>query len=117
MEKLPKNWPKEINWPIDGLYQAQVVRSFVDKMHMELTWTPTAIELWNDKKFIEKRIEEQYFYAATLTSEQLSDRCTRSPERFDELIKAAQVVLERFQDRLKELNSDVSPHPDKMLKE
>lgn len=67
--------------------------------------TPTAIELWNDKRFIEKRIEEQYVYAALLLSEQMSDRCIRTRERYDELTRVAQIILERFQNRLKELNS------------
>lgn len=70
-----------------------------------IAMTPTATELWNDKGFIEKRMEEQHDYIVLLSSEQRSDRCTRSKERYDELVEAADFQYKRFRKKLKELHS------------
>lgn len=66
--------------------------------------TPTAIELWNDNKFIEKRIDEQGDYIFLLSSEQFSDRCTRPYERYRELMDCAKVIQFKLEERLQELN-------------
>lgn len=66
-----------------------------------MTWTPTAIELWNDKKFIEKRIEEQQSYIQLLTVRRMVGEL--SLERFTELVKFAQLIWRKFEQRLIEL--------------
>lgn len=63
--------------------------------------TPTAIELWNDKKFIEKRIKEQGEYLVRLGI----DHEKRPLYRINELAGHARFILDRFEARLKELNS------------
>ncbi len=48
----------------------------IGKMQTVSLWTwiaPTAIELWNDKKFIEKRIEEQEQYLIRLEDRRYSN--------------------------------------------
>lgn len=60
--------------------------------------TPTAIELWNDKKFLEKRIDEQWDYLTKLMfNNELSDR------RKTELYWSAHSVVQRFKKRLEEI--------------
>lgn len=60
----------------------------------------TAIELWHNKKFIKKRIVEQRVYLFTLASKQNDDQ-----NRFVELRDAAYWQLNKFEERLRELNS------------
>lgn len=68
-----------------------------------MTWTPTAIELWDDKKFIEKRIKEQGKYKY-----ELEKRFDIPQERKAELNIYCKLIYDRFVKRLKELNSDVA---------
>lgn len=70
--------------------------------------TPTAIELWNDKKFIERRIDEQWFYLADLCMRYDSGYGSLSKNRADELGESARFLYRKFENRLKELNGDVA---------
>jgi len=67
--------------------------------------TLTAIELWNDKKFIEKRIREQREYLDQLEDRRF-DLPLMSTERFLELHYSAWDVEIKFINRLKELNEN-----------
>ncbi len=63
-------------------------------------WTPTAIELWNDKKFIEKRIKEQEDYL-------WESNYNPYVKNQDDYIVSALSQLVMLKSRLKELNGDV----------
>lgn len=65
--------------------------------HLIFEWTPTAIELWNDKAFLEKRYEEQMQYLKELRKREISKK------RFDELRESALSIGIRIVDRLHEL--------------
>lgn len=83
----------------------KIMRDFIDS---EIGgWTPTAIELWCDKEFIKRRIEEQKAYLANLAFGFVTYG-KPNVERRDELYKSAYDVCERFHNRLKELNSGVA---------
>lgn len=78
----------------------------VDKWFNFPDWTTTAIELWNDKEFIEKRINEQETYIQIQELKFFAG--TISSERFRETVVIAFKVGNRFADRLKELNSNIA---------
>lgn len=66
---------------------------------MENIITPTAIELWSDRRFIERRIREQYEYLVNLGI----DHEKRSLYRINELASHARFILDKFEVRLREL--------------
>ncbi len=57
MEEINKKYSQ-----MGDVFQAKLVAGLILDMWIKENWTPTAIELWNDKKFIEKRIKEQDTY-------------------------------------------------------
>lgn len=65
--------------------------------------TPTAIELWNDKRFIQKRKNEQIIYLFELQKRIWGHHI--SEERYELLLPSAESQLKKFENRLKELNS------------
>ena len=69
-------------------------------------WTPTAIELWNDKKFIEKRIREQMEYESIISWKE--DSGEMNIERYREIMPSIIFQYDKFVKRLKELNSSVA---------
>lgn len=62
--------------------------------------TITGQELWNDKKFLEKRIVEQWNYLS------LKLVNWKEGDEEDEYIKSARLILTRFQNRLIQLRGD-----------
>lgn len=70
-------------------------------MEDKLLWTPGTVALWNDRKFIEKRIAEQFSYITELYQKRRNEL---TEERTEELGGCAHVILYNFMKRLKELN-------------
>lgn len=68
---------------------------------MENIITPTAIELWSDKRFIERRVREQDEYLDRLVVRFRSNLITH--DRYLELQSSAIESAIRFRDRLREL--------------
>ncbi len=72
-----------------------------------MCWTPTAIELWSDEKFLVKRINEQRNYLLDLTRKNWAFKTVKeekwSEERFVELRDAAFWQMDRYKERLIEL--------------
>jgi hypothetical protein len=59
----------------------------------------TAEELWNDPYFIKKRIKQQRRYIMLYTIRKFNT----DAERFNEVLRSAQLIQDRFEKRLKEL--------------
>lgn len=103
-------WTPGMEEPIEVPLEMEVTKEDVNFMEKFWQgWTPTAIELWNDKKFIEKRIEEQISYGINLwrrwnCGDGVDDK------RYSELWGYAVFILEKFEKRLEELelNSGVA---------
>jgi hypothetical protein len=76
---------------------AKLKTSIIDELRLvnyRVTgWTPMAIELWHDKKFIEKRIEEQRDYL---------EAHSKSKKGIEYRVSAVD-RLRVFEERLKEL--------------
>lgn len=70
--------------------------------------TPTAIELWNDKKFVERRIREQWDYQTDIALRWKERPTVEGYLRYRELLVSSDTILIRFQNRLKELNGLVA---------
>lgn len=77
------------------------------KVGMISGWTLTAIELWDDKEFLKKRIKEQTNYLVRLVGRRY-ELPPISEERFVQLRDAAYWQMNRYIKRLKELNSHVA---------
>ncbi len=75
------------------------------KVGMISGWTLTAIDLWNDKNFIEKRIKEQEIYLTEILWKQECGLISKY--RYFELRENAVDVLDRFEQRLKELRNEI----------
>lgn len=71
-------------------------------------WVPTAIELWNDKKFVERRIREQWDYQTDIALKWKERPTVERYLRYRELLVSSDTILIRFQNRLKELNGLVA---------
>lgn len=63
----------------------------------------TANELWQDVKFLRNRLWVQVAYLTILDNKFYASK-SMSEERYILLSESAQVVLDRFSSRLKELN-------------
>jgi hypothetical protein len=68
---------------------------------MENIITPTAIELWGDRRFIERRIREQYEYLNRLLVRFRSNLITY--DRYLELQGSAIELVLSLENRLREL--------------
>ena len=66
--------------------------------------TKTALELWNDKGFIQKRIKEQKEYIRKRFPNVEAFLYADKEER--EYVRVAEFQLQKFEKRLRELNSN-----------
>lgn len=63
--------------------------------------TPTAVELWNDLKFLKKRYQEQVQYMLMYNIRKYNPN--GNVERFNEVLRSAQFIKDNFEKRIKEL--------------
>ena len=70
--------------------------------------TPTAQELWNDIGFCNKRKDEQLRYIFNLEIQRLRKQI--SIDRYNLLIEGANVIYERFKERINSLVAQSGEH-------